>query len=208
MNTINTTKTAARHFVSLSGRKIDLLDPKASDITIHDICVGMATTNRWAGQTPLDKEPISCATHSLYVLDYIAQHYPDSLQQFPNLALSALLHDAHKAYMGQQPAAFANALSHKTPVPDQIRNALKKAIFTSFDLIYPVPTYLQKVITEAENNITAIEIRDFNIPIASTVEPKNYSIPQIGRMEAYDTFLNMMVHFLPVDYAAKKVACA
>jgi len=199
---------ADRQFITLSGRRIDLLNPRAEDICIHDICVGMATTNRWPGQTPMGKDPLSCATHSLYVRDYIEQAYPDSMRQFPHLELSALLHDAHKAYLGQQPAAFLHATATKTDVPSQIRIGMKKAIFEHFGLPYPIQPDLRKVIAEAENRITATEIRDFNIPVQTDHEPMIYLLENPSRKIAYDLMLGQITACLDEEYGADGAACA
>lgn len=201
-------QSAGHTFVSLTGRKINLLNPRPEDICMNDICVGMATTNRWACQVPLGTNPLSCATHSLYVMGYIADNYPDSAQQFPQLILSALLNDADKAYLGQQPAAFTHAVAAKTDAPYQIKTALKKAIFTHFGLTYPVPKDLQDVITKAENRITASEIRDFELPFITTYKPVVYRVESLSRERSYDLFLHELSSCLPENFATKRACSA
>lgn len=81
------------------GGGLDLLSPDPAAITIADIARGLATCARFAGQTA--GPPYSVAEHSIHVSRLVPAE----------LALVALLHDAHEAYIGDLSAPLKLALS-------------------------------------------------------------------------------------------------
>lgn len=70
-----------------SGIWVDLSDPKTSDIDIEDIAWSLSNIMRFNGHLSTQ---ISVARHSLEVSRLVP----------PELALAALLHDAHETYVG------------------------------------------------------------------------------------------------------------
>ncbi len=86
----------------LSGRRLDLLAPAASDIEIDDIAHGLARVARWNGQTSGDHS-FSVAQHSVLV-EAIAVVLEPALSATERLA--ALLHDAPEYVIGDLISPF------------------------------------------------------------------------------------------------------
>ena len=126
----------------LSGRRLDLLNPKADDIEIEDIAHGLARVARWNGQT-LGEHAFSVAQHALLVEDIAASMHPDLTRRW---RLAALLHDApeyvigdlispFKAAVGLDYRAFEHQLLeaiHRRfglppALPERVANAIKAA---------------------------------------------------------------------------------
>ena len=76
------------HMCTYTGKFLDLLNFKTSDVMLEDIAHGLACVNRFGGQARI---PISVAQHSVYV---------SRLCDTTGGALQALLHDASEAYLG------------------------------------------------------------------------------------------------------------
>jgi uncharacterized protein len=77
-----------------SGRLVDVLNPKATDIDIIDIAHSLSMQCRFNGHTSVF---YSVGEHCALMMDWIlATHKTPSL---PHLALSILLHDATEAYL-------------------------------------------------------------------------------------------------------------
>jgi uncharacterized protein len=90
----------------LSGRRLDLLNPKADDIEIEDIAHGLARVARWNGQT-LGEHAFSVAQHALLVEDIAASMHPDLTRRW---RLAALLHDAPEYVIGDLISPFKAAV--------------------------------------------------------------------------------------------------
>lgn len=74
-----------------SGRKWDLMNPKASDFNLYDVTTALAHTHRFNGALG----PYSVAEHSCHVHDAAVS------MGMPRIAcFYALFHDAHEAYVG------------------------------------------------------------------------------------------------------------
>lgn len=71
-----------------TGRAVNPLALRASDVCIEDIAHALALTNRFCGHT---KWPISVAQHSVYVSRLCSEGV---------IGLQGLLHDASEAYIG------------------------------------------------------------------------------------------------------------
>jgi 5'-deoxynucleotidase YfbR-like HD superfamily hydrolase len=74
-------------FTTVSGRKVSLLDPQPSTISIRDIAHSLANICRWNGHTLWF---YSVADHRVHVSKLVE----------PELAMVGLLHDAAEAYLG------------------------------------------------------------------------------------------------------------
>lgn len=90
----------------LSGRRLDLLDPKPADIEIEDIAHGLARVARWNGQTVGD-HAFSVAEHSLLVGDILLRLSPEASR---GCQLAALLHDAPEYVIGDLISPFKAAI--------------------------------------------------------------------------------------------------
>lgn len=90
----------------LSGRRLDLLAPRAEDIEIEDIAHGLARVARWNGQTK-GAHAFSVAQHSLVVVDIVTALEP-GLSRSERAA--ALLHDAPEYVIGDLISPFKSAI--------------------------------------------------------------------------------------------------
>ena len=90
----------------LSGRRLDLLDPRPEDIAIEDIAHGLARVARWNGQT-IGPHIFSVAQHSLLVETIFTAAAPGSSAA---ATLAALLHDGAEYVVGDLISPFKAAL--------------------------------------------------------------------------------------------------
>lgn len=134
----------------LSGRRLDLLAPSASDIEIEDIAHGLARVARWNGQTT-GAHAFSVAQHSLLVEDIVASNGADWQ---PLSALAALLHDAPEYVIGDLISPFKAVLGGDYKV---IENRLLAAIHQRFGLPVVLPDVMKAAIKEADRAAAFIE---------------------------------------------------
>jgi uncharacterized protein len=90
----------------LSGRRLDLLDPRPSDVAIEDIAHGLARVARWNGQT-LGPYAFSVAQHALLVDEIAGARRPDWPVRW---RLATLLHDAPEYVIGDLISPFKTAI--------------------------------------------------------------------------------------------------
>jgi 5'-deoxynucleotidase YfbR-like HD superfamily hydrolase len=90
----------------LSGRRLDLLAPKARDIAIADIAHGLARVARWNGQTH-GRHIFSVAQHTLLVEALLLARHPGADAQ---LRLATLLHDAPEYVIGDLITPFKSTI--------------------------------------------------------------------------------------------------
>lgn len=86
-----------------SGRRFSLVEPRAADVHLPDVCHALAMTCRWGGHA---RWHYSVAQHSFYVLREARRRFPDELE----LHLWAGLHDAPEAYVGDCPTPLKRLL--------------------------------------------------------------------------------------------------
>jgi 5'-deoxynucleotidase YfbR-like HD superfamily hydrolase len=144
-----------------TGARMDLENPSARDVHLHDIAVGMARIVRFNGHT---LEPFSVAQHSMLVLDTVVhlcaeRHDPAT----DALRLAALLHDAHEAYMGDIVSPVAALPGFQAPVA-QLKRRLQRAIHARFGLPEVLPDAWQWLIARADLLALATEKRDLMAP--------------------------------------------
>jgi len=134
----------------LSGRCLNLLEPSALDIEIHDIALGLARNTRWNGQTYGD-HGWSVAQHSLLVVRILQTISPES----PNwVLLAALLHD------GAEYVTHDLITPLKAAVGDVFRvieDRIQSAIFQAFDLPSHLPDHIKASIKKADLIAAATE---------------------------------------------------
>jgi len=90
----------------LSGRRLDLLDPRAADVAIEDIAHGLARVARWNGQT-LGPHAFSVAQHALLVDEIAGSRHPEWPARW---RLATLLHDAPEYVIGDLISPFKTAI--------------------------------------------------------------------------------------------------
>ena len=123
------------------------LDPDADAITLDDIVAGLRIA-RWSAQTPERREVLA---HSLHVHEVACVLTDDPRERF-----TALMHDAHEAFIGDVPRPLKIALRSVTgrhsPF-DDIENRAMRAVADRFGLIYPHP----HVVRQADNMVLGWE---------------------------------------------------
>jgi uncharacterized protein len=91
--------------LTASGREIDLLDPGAAEIDFaRDVAPALARIPRFLGHT-LGSVPYSVAQHCVLGASLIEKE-----RWHPDWAATFLLHDAHKAFLGDVVRPVADAL--------------------------------------------------------------------------------------------------
>jgi 5'-deoxynucleotidase YfbR-like HD superfamily hydrolase len=127
----------------LSGRRLDLLDPRPADIAIEDIAHGLARVARWNGQT-VGAHAFTVAQHALVVEEIASARHADWPIAW---RLAALLHDAPEYVIGDliSPFKAAIGLDYKA-----FENRLLAAIHARFELPYPLPPEITAAIKEAD----------------------------------------------------------
>ena len=126
----------------LSGRRLDLLDPRPQDIEISDIAHGLARVARWNGQTN-GEHAFSVAQHCLLVEAVVSGRAVASRE----LRLAALLHDAPEYVIGDliSPFKAALGLDYKT-----FENRLLAAVHRRFGLPEILPADWTAAIKSAD----------------------------------------------------------
>lgn len=127
----------------LSGRRLDLLDPRPADIAIEDIAHGLARVARWNGQT-LGDHAFSVAQHALLVADIAGALKPECERCW---LLAALLHDAPEYVVGDliSPFKAAVGLDYKA-----FEKRLLRAIHCAFGLPEDLPDAITADIKQAD----------------------------------------------------------
>jgi len=173
----------------LSGRRLDLLDPKPEDIEITDIAYGLARVARWNGQTT-GEHPFSVAQHSLIVEEIFVSISPSAPKE---ARLMALLHDAPEYVIGDliSPFKAAIGLDYKA-----IEMRLLCAVHVRFGLPENTPQHIARMIKQADKIAAFYEatclagftrheaIRIFGSP--EHVFPEELA-SRLCRLEAYET---------------------
>jgi hypothetical protein len=83
-----------------SGRRINLLEPLATDWDDEDLAIGLSRTYRWGGHSAWDL-PLSVAQHSLTVL--ALRRGMETKPLTDEEALRELLHDAEEGFVSWDP---------------------------------------------------------------------------------------------------------
>ncbi|NIH77338.1 hypothetical protein FHV99_004590 [Ochrobactrum sp. P20RRXII] len=112
-------------------------DPRVEEVDIYTIAHHLATRGRFNGATQHKKHPsrifYSVAEHSVYVAWYV-----EHILKRPDLALTALLHDAAEAYNGDliRPLKYSPEFSAPFKAVEEINEAV---IAKAFNTPFPMP---------------------------------------------------------------------
>jgi len=130
--------------ITLSGRKFDILTPKAQDVFLSDIACSLARQARFNGHTRFFYS--------------VGQHSCLGAQVAPTnkVALQMLLHDATEAYIGD----LVSPVKALLPDFELIESRIHNAICEAFDIEFPLP----KIIKEIDKRLLATEVRDLITP--------------------------------------------
>jgi 5'-deoxynucleotidase YfbR-like HD superfamily hydrolase len=111
-----------------SGVRLNLDNPHPEDIRIEDVAGGLSKVCRFGAQA---LEYYSVAQHALLVQRLVVE------AGYPELALVALHHDSHEAYLGDIPTPLKKKISADTNVYRQASRALDVAISEAYGFKCP-----------------------------------------------------------------------
>lgn len=172
------------------------LDPRPEDFDIQDIAHALSNLCRFTGHC---RAFYSVAQHSVLVARTLEIEVAHAGHSTTQLILTALLHDAAEAYIGDmsRPLKRQCDLEAYRNVEDRIESAIAKR----FDLIHPMPS----VIKHFDNRLLVTEARDLLVggPLISDDEadgwrhtpaefpPLGYKLEPWSPQDAKAEFLHM-----------------
>jgi uncharacterized protein len=132
-----------------SGVRLDLDDPRPENIKIEDVAGGLSKVCRFAAQA---REYYSVAQHAMLVQRLVVE------AGYPELALPALHHDSHEAYLCDIPKPLKNKISAATDIYDQTCDVLDLVIAEAFGFEWPEQgSPEQRAIKSADNRAFLME---------------------------------------------------
>jgi uncharacterized protein len=111
-----------------SGERLDLDNPRPEDIRIGDVAGGLSKVCRFGAQA---LEYYSVAQHALLVQHLVVEG------GHTELALAALHHDSHEAYLCDIPSRLKRKISADTDVYDEACKTLDRVIADAFGFEWP-----------------------------------------------------------------------
>jgi len=141
------------HFGTRSGFMFDLLTPDENMISIEEIAHCLAYECRYNGHVPGDNF-LSVAEHSVVVCERIQKSIESGAV---NVALIALLHDAHEAYTGDAVAPLKRIL----PEIKEIEKTIQDVIHKKFG-ISPVSEKTASIVKRADEQSAELEVLQFS----------------------------------------------
>lgn len=130
-------KKSVEYIHTWTGKEFNFLDVKTEDICIEDIAHALSLQCRFNGHIG---EFYSVAEHSMMVADLVAEETED-----PTVILTALLHDASEAYLGD----IVSPLKQFLPDYKKFELMVEEKIAEKFSLIFPFPEVVGKADKEA-----------------------------------------------------------
>jgi uncharacterized protein len=132
-----------------SGRRLDLDNPSPEDIRIEDVAGGLSKVCRFGAQ-PL--EYYSVAQHALLVWRLVVE------ARYPQLALAALHHDSHEAYVCDIPKPLKNKIAAINDAYEAVCDELDLVIAEAFGIEWPEQgSPEQRAIKDADERALLIE---------------------------------------------------
>ncbi len=116
--------TCAPWIETYTGKQFWFLNPSPEMFDIEDISHALSMVCRYAGHV---NRFYSVATHCCLIADYFSHD--------PQLHLTALMHDAAEAYIGDMP----RPLKHQVPQFRKVEARIEQTLAQVFGLIYPCP---------------------------------------------------------------------
>lgn len=108
---------------TLGGRYFDLANPTPDQVNLDDVSIALANQSRFNGFVT---RPYSVAEHAILVMRLVRRERPD-------LALAALHHDSHEAYIGDLTTPLKAAIEAEAPgAVGKVVRRLDGAIATAF----------------------------------------------------------------------------
>lgn len=182
VSTLYNSPTAAQ---TRSGDFIDLLNPHAINVRMDDMAEHLAKINRYVGAS---LAPISVAQHSVHVSEIVEQRGGCDLAK-----AVGLLHDGEEAYMGDliTPLKAALRILGAGDALERITMGLRRAVFLSFGLPWPVDPKIWALVKQADLIACATEKRDQLVPCPwgmTLPAPASFIIRPWSWAVARDTF--------------------
>ena len=132
-----------------SGARLDLDNLRPEDIRIEDVAGGLSKVCRFGAQA---REYYSVAQHALLVRQLVVE------AEYPELALVALHHDSHEAYLCDIPSPLKKKISANTKVYEEACKTLDRAIAEAFGFALPVAgSQEQRIIKHADRRALLME---------------------------------------------------
>lgn len=159
-----------------TGKQFWFLNPSPEMFDIEDIAHALSMVCRYAGHVT---RFYSVAAHCCVIADHFSHD--------PRLHLTALMHDAAEAYIGDMP----RPLKRQLPQFRKVEVRIEQALAETFGLIYPWP----KVIKDADLRITLDERRALKpystrMWAENSLMPLGVTIPDWSPERAKWSFLN------------------
>ncbi len=185
-----------------SGVYVDYANPKPEQIRIKDIALALSGCTRFCNQLKRYYDVAEHSTRMSYMVDR-------------DLRLTALLHDAAEAYLGDIPRPA------KVLLPDYmaLEKRFMEVIAKRFKIIYPIPHEIKKLdtemlLTEAEDlhcskavegwHIEGFERLSFNIPVRE--DPHQHVHSYVNFLTRYTTLTGEPVT-IEADYRLQNNYC-
>jgi 5'-deoxynucleotidase YfbR-like HD superfamily hydrolase len=111
-----------------SGVRLDLDDPRPENIKIEYVAGGLSKVCRFAAQA---RKYYSVAQHAVLVRQLVVD------AGYPELALAALHHDSHEAYLCDIPSPLKRKITADTDIFDEACNMLDRVIAEAFGFEWP-----------------------------------------------------------------------
>ena len=159
------------HIKTWSGHQFDFINPQPTDVSIRDIAHALSLQCRFNGHC---QEFYSVAEHSVEVSKLVAFLGYDN-----NVIMTALLHDAAEAYIGDIVSPLKKAL----PDYQRIEARVEEVIAEKYSLEYPFP----EVIHRADKEILA---KEFNALSPFTDAPSS-ALRCLSPKDAENEFLDV-----------------
>jgi uncharacterized protein len=150
---------------TVSGRMVDVFNPKPSMFDINDIAHSLAHQCRFGGHMPVF---YSVAQHSFHV----SRRLPDKHK------LAGLMHDAAESYVLDMPKPIKNGLLNYK----QIENGILKCLAEKFNFQFP----LHESVKIADENMLIIEYE--NLILGLKTHPMEPMAPQIAKQYFLNQF--------------------
>jgi len=180
---------------TVTGRLVNVVDPKPASICIDDIAWGLSRTPRFCGHT-VTEIPYTVAQHSVFVANRIKLvNQFDSTNVQVRMMLLALLHDAAEAYTGDWPSPIKR-IPELRPHIKALEGKLMDAIYIALGLSPPTKAE-EMMIKESDRFAQKIEANEFmpsrgrdwpDLPEVSLEELQKFE-PPLPSLAAYKLFM-------------------
>lgn len=181
-----------------SGQQFWPLDPRANEVSLHDIAHHLAMLCRFGGAC---RSFYSVAEHSVRVSLH-AESVARAEQLHPRrvrlLAIAGLLHDAGEAYLVDVPRPIKSYLGGYREAETGVQNA----VWEKFQI--PADVAHDPIVHQADEDLLATEFRDLMWPNAQRSQLLGVAlqacISPVSTIDAEDWFLDRYAHLHRVAF--------